>query len=312
MSRIAFVGISLTLLVLTLFFSPSIATAGDLGICLPSPNLWRLPHFWSWLINTAVILLSTVVIASANKKYNFIQETHGVVPAALLILLACNNISTSVLCTSSLLLFANACSLYIIFSTYEERNATREFFFVATLPAIGAMTQYAFLVMVPVYIGGGLLMKSFHLRELGAFILGLLTPYWIAVGLGLVSPFDFRWPDSLHVVSRGEVDNDIFLTLLATGIMALIGFLLSLYNGVRLFSRNSRLRSMHMMFNLMGYVSVLAVIFDFRNFLAYFGTIALWVAVETGSLLNLYNIRRGNIALIMLLLVFIPIYIVSL
>ena len=312
MSRIAFGGIAVALLILTLVMFPPIAVSGDTGICLPSPPQWQLPRFIGWLADTLLILLSAFVIASANKRYNFIPETVPVLPLALLILVACNPIVTSFLSTSTLLLLCNALALFIIISTYEERNATREFFIVATLPAIGAMTQYAFLVMIPVYIGGGLLMKSFRFREFVAFIFGLVAPYWIAVGLGVISLSSFQLPDSLIILSRGVVGNDIFMSLIAAGIMVVAGFIFSLYNGVRLFSRNSRLRCMHMTFNLMGYVCVLAVIFDFTNFVAYFGTIALWLAVEMAIMLHLYAIRRHLIALLLLLVIFLPLYIVAL
>lgn len=312
MSRIPFIAVAATLLVLTYFYFPPIATGGDLGVCLPSPNQWPLTHLGGWLINTGLILLTVIVMAASNKRFNYIPGAFPAMPLALLILLASNCISTSGLSTSTLLLFINAVSLYVIISTYEERNASREFFFIGTLPAIGAMFQYAFLIMVPVYIGGGLAMKSFKLREFIAFILGLITPYWIALGLGLVSPFAFRLPDTLVIFSQEAVESDIFLSMLSAGAMAFLGIILSLYNGVRLFSRNSRMRGLHLTFNLMGYVAVLATIFDFNNFMAYYGTLALWLAIETATLLHLYNIRNSYAALLLIMIIFFPMYFLAL
>ena len=311
MTRVAFGSIATLLLLITVFLFPPLSTGGDLGLCLPSPNQWQLPRWLGWLINTLIIFLSAAIIHTANKKFNFISDAEPVVALALMLLLACNCITTSSLNTSTLLLLCNVLCLFILFTTYEARNATREFFVIGTLPAIGAMTQYAFLVMIPVYIGGGLLMKSFRVRELIAFVFGLLAPYWIALGLGMVSPFEFRLPDHLTIFNRAEVESDIFYTLLAAGIMAFMGVILALYNGVRLFSRNSRLRCMHMTINLMGCVALLAVIFDFNNFVAYFATIALWLAVEFASMLNLYNIRHVGISLMILLLIFLPLYILA-
>ena len=312
MSRIAFGGVAIVLLILTLILFPPIATTGGLGLCLPSPNQWMLPHWLGWLINTAIIALSAILMEVANKKYNFIPDASHIMALALILLMACNCVSTATLSTATLMLLVNVLSLFVIFSTYEAPNASREFFIVATLPAIGAMFQYAFIVMIPVYISAGLLMKSFRIRELIAFVFGLLTPYWIAVGMGMVSPFDFRLPERLIIFSRGVVDNDIFLTLVAAGIMALTGFILSLYNTVRLFSRNSRLRCMHTSFHLLGYVTVLAIIFDFTNFVAYFGTLALWTAVEVATLLHFYGVRRPGLVLAGLLAIFLPLYILAL
>lgn len=311
MSRIIFGVITLALLILTLFLFPPVITGGDLGLCLPSPNQWAMPRFVSWLINSVLIFMSASLLASANKKYNFISQTESVMPVSLLIILSCNCLLSATLTTSTLLLICNVLALFILISTYEERNATREFFILATLCSIGSMFQYAFLFMIPVYIGGGLLMKSFRIREFIAFVFGLIAPYWIAVGMGMISPFSFQLPERLTIVSKGAVANDIFLTLVAGGILALMGFILSLYNGVRLFSRNSRLRCMHLAFNVMGYVSILAIIFDFSNFTAYFGTLSLWVAVELAAMLHLYNIRHPERALDILFVIFLPLYIMA-
>ena len=308
----AFGAAALALLILTPCLFQPVDVTGNPGLCLPAPNLWHLGRAGGWLLNTLLILLSTALIAAANKKLNFVPEDYSALSLGMLLLLACNPVTTFTLSTSTLLLLCNVLSLYIIFSTYEARNATREFFIAGTLPAIGAMCQYAFLVMIPVYIGAGLLMKSFRIKELIAFFFGLAAPYWILIGLGIVSPMDFRLPDSLSVINRGDVGEELFFSLLETGIMALIGCILALYNGVRLFSRNSRLRCIHMSLNFMGFLSVAAVIFDFSNFPAYFGSIALWLAVEVALLLHLYEIRRPQIAMLILYLVFIPLFILAL
>lgn len=312
MTRVVSITVAFTLLLLTLLLFPPIASAGDLGLCLLSPNQWGLPCFLGWFLNTILIVMAALVVNNANKKYNFIQEADPVAALALLLLMGCSYVSTFTLTTSTILLFANAVALFIILSTYEEQNVAREFFLLGTIPAIGAMFQYAFIVMIPVYLGGGLIMKSLRLRELLAFLFGLIAPFWIVVGLGIVSPEAFRLPETLTPFSTAQVNNDIFLTLIAAGLLALTGVILAFYNGVRLFSRNSQLRSTHLTFNIMGFVAIIAMAVDFHNFTAYFGTLALWVALETAALLSLYNVRSPRVALGILLLIFLPIYILAL
>lgn len=312
MNRVVFFPIAFLLLLLTLILFPPVQTTGNLGLCLPSPNEWHLPRFVGWLINSVLIFLSVSVMSSANKKYNFIPEAEPVMSMALALLLACNCFTTSTLTTSTLLLAFNVACLFIIISTYEENNATREYFIVGTLPAIGAMFQYSFLVMIPVYIGGGLLMKSFRLKEFIAFLFGLAAPYWITIGMGIIAPDAFHYPGSLTVINPGQVETGVNLTLITSGIMGGIGLILALYNGVKLFTRNSRLRCMHITFNLMGCVSLLGLLFDFDNFTAYFGTLALWFAIETATFFHLYNLRYIRALLIGLLIIFLPLYIIEL
>lgn len=312
MGRIALIIISAALLFLTFRFFTPLTSSGDLGICLQSPNLWHLSHLTGWILNTVLIFIAAGLISLANKQLNFVPETRPIMPFALLLLLSCNCVSNMTLSTSTLLLLCNVLCLFIILSTYEERNATKEFFMAGTLPAIGAMTQYAFIVMIPVYIGAGLLMKSFRWREFIAFIFGLLAPFWIAIGLGLVSPFSFKLPQTLTIFNQKTVESDIFYTLIAAGLMSLIALILSLYNGVRLFSRNSRLRCMQMSINLMGYVAVAATIFDFNNFVAYFGTIALWLSIETATLFHLYRFKYPSVVFALIIILFLPLYILAL
>lgn len=313
MIRIASVGVAVVLLLLTLFIFPSLSIPTDEGLCISSPNLWHLPRIPGWLIGCVLIFLSAGVINQANKKFNFIQEVEPMVALLLLIVLACNCLTSFAVSASTLMLFANAAALFILFSTYEDYNATRQFFLVASFASFGSMVNYAFLFMIPVYIGAGLLMKSFRLRELIAFIFGLAAPYWIVMGFGWVTPADFHAPEIDTVFSGVPVLREHLLTLISISILAIGAFILALYNLVKLFSRNSRLRCMHLVFSLMGIVASLAILFDFSNFTVYFGTVALWFAVEIASLFPLYELRQPQFYLIILvLLIFLPIYIIEL
>lgn len=312
MNRIISVGIAALLLLATLIFFTPVPSGGELGICLPSPNLWHLPHFGGWLLNAVCLAAAVFLLADTWKRQNLLSDNSGLFFGAFLILVTANSLSTVTLTTSTLLLAANAAAIPLLFASYESPNGAVAYFLIATLCAFGAMVQYAFLIMIPAYIAGGLLMKSFRLRELIAFVLGLVAPFWILIGFGLVSTADFHLPGRLTIFHTSDVQNDIFFSLLSTGIMALVGIILSLYNGVRLFSRNSRLRCMHSAVNLLGYLAVAAVIIDFTNFLAYFGIIALWCASQIAGLVSLYELRRPTVALLITGAIFVGIFIPAL
>ena len=114
MIRVAYIAAAIILLVLTYIFFPPIPTSGDLGLCLSSPNQWKLPHFAGWCINCFLIFLSAGMLDVANKKYNFVSEAHEILPLALLVLLVCAPLSTFSLSTSTLLLCVNVFALYVL------------------------------------------------------------------------------------------------------------------------------------------------------------------------------------------------------
>lgn len=312
MTRVLVAASAVAFLILTYIFFIPVLPSGEPGICFPSPNQWRVAAPVGWAIDFALLLFSALTIAYANKRFNFVSENRYLIPFSLFLLTACNCVTTAYISTSTLMLLLNVVALLILLSTFEARNATREFFIIASLASIGSMIQYSFLVMTPAYIFGGLAMKSFRIREFFAFIFGLAAPYWVAIGLGLVSLASLRLPASLGIFSTAKVNPDIFLTLIEAGIMALLGLILSLYNGVNLYSRNVKLRSMHMLINITGYFAVAAMIFDFNNFTSYFGTVALWLSIETASLAYFYRLRHPDVLLWLLLLLFVPLYILTL
>lgn len=311
MTRTLYYGAAFLLLLLTLIIFPSYHSAGGEGICLPSPNLWQIPRFAGWLLNTLLLVLIVVISATANKRYNFIPGPEPVMSMGLALLLASNCLTSVGLSGSTIVLLFNTLALLILLSTYEARNATREFFLIATLPAIGSMFQVAFITLVPVYVAGGFLMKSFRAKELVAFIFGLAAPYWIAVGTGMVDLQSFGWPGTETVFGAEAVAPRLLPTLVACCIMGGVSIILTLYNLARLYTRNSRLRGMHGTFIIMGLMAIAGFLFNFDNFSAYYGLLALWLAIEVASLLHFYSLKNYNVALISLGVVFLALWIIE-
>lgn len=303
---LASIAISVILLILTLCLSPNFVPAGDMGLSLPSPNEWHLTRFIGWLLGAVVLFLCVTVISQANQEYHFVPTADYVLPALLLIFLATNALTTFRISTSTLLLATNIVTLYLLFGTYEAYNATRKFFIIGSFIAFGTMIQYAFLMMIPVYLIGGIVMKSMRFRELIAFIFGLAAPYWIFIGFGITPLENFKMPEGLQILNTSHTDH--FIALISGGIMAVLGIIFSLNNSVRLLTRNARLRAMHITINAMGLIAVLGLVFNFNNFVAYLGTISLWFAIETSLMFVLYNLRNQTFWASILSLIFLVCY----
>lgn len=300
------------MLVLTVCIFAAPGAAGDVGLSLPSPNEWHIPKFIGWVLNGSLIFLSIAVVSQANRQYNFIPSNDYALPALLSIILCSLCITNATISTSTILLATNIVGLYILFGTYESYNASIEFFILGSLLAVGSMFQYAFLMMIPAYIVGGILMKSLRFREVAAFILGLIAPYWVLVGLDIVPMPSFEAPHTLKVMSEAKGDHDLFIALIAGIIMCILGILMTIYNSLRLLMRNARPRSMHGTINVMGIICALCMLLNFNNFVSYLGTIALWLAIETAMMFDLYETRTPSAWVGGISLVFIIIFIIFL
>ena len=151
--------VAIAMCILSLLFKPVEVAHIQYGICLPSPDSWNIDPFWSWVINTVLIGLITLLLFLINKSYNFIRSTEPALISLFLIMTCSSPWFTEALNTSVILCLANTVCLGIIFASYDTKNATQQLFVLGLVIGIGSMFQYAFLPMACVYFLWALFMK---------------------------------------------------------------------------------------------------------------------------------------------------------
>lgn len=273
-------------------FDPGTRISGESGICLPSPNLWDINPIWSWGINT--FLLGAIAAGSffLNRYYNFIRSTEPVLPAMFLVLAAANPWNDSYLSASTIICAVVVLCMAILFGCYRRHNVTQEIFIIATFLSIGSMCQYAFLPYILPLMVGAIIMKAFRIKELIALIMGLLAPYWVGIGLGLLPPDSFQLPQ-LTDLFRGFVASPDLITLfISIAFIAFIGLVLGFNNSIKLYAGNSRVNALNMTISLTGVMSMICIIVDFTNMMAYLTTLCFTVAVQIANLCALWTIKR--------------------
>lgn len=250
--------------------------------------------FWSWAANTALLGVTAVMLSIVNKEFRIVNGSDTILIGMFLVL-SSSNVWTSGLFTSSgFMALVNLICIYILFGCYRQRNATREIFIIGTILSIGSIFEYAFIFMMPLYILGALMVKCLSVKAVIAFIMGILAPYWIAVGFGLLPPESLKFPELSNVFGVFASKSDMFVGLLNVGITLLITLMLALTNSVRLYAGNSKRRIFNMVINVMGIATLICMIFDFDNLTTYLVTLYLVMAVQLGNLFELRNIHRGG------------------
>lgn len=281
---------------------------GQLGICLPSPNLW--PWFsLEPLVNA--ILIGGAILAGVllNKKYGFIRSADTAFPSLMAVTIASNPLMTSYLGTPALMLICNIICLAIMMGAYRSRNATHQMFAVATFISLGSMVQYAFIPLVAVYPLMAIMIKVARWREMLAYGMGLVAPYWIWCAFGLFTWSPFTMPQFQFALPDIGSNDDIFLMLLSLGALALIAFISSLNNVMLLFAGNSRVRTFNNMINALGLASFICMIFDFSNVAAYATTLCFTSSAQIANFFAIHQIPRSRIWLYTLLALFILFFI---
>lgn len=285
---------------ISFFFWEGYPTVGRLGICLPSPNEWTINPISSRIANGVLLFGTGISLAFFNRVYSFVKSTDYVLPVVFLLLVFSNPWINTVLNSSSIMAAVTILCLWIMFPAYKRENASIEVFLVATFISLGSMFQYAFLSLIPAFLGVGLTLKCLRFREIIAFIIGIIAPYWTGIGLGLILLSSFSMPSFENLFNNFSDKTDLFLLLVNIGVVSVVSFLLALNNAVVLYAGNSRIRAMNNSFNIVSLCCCVCMIFDFTNFLTYFSVIYMGAAVQTANLFALFNFRKGWIVMAVL------------
>lgn len=283
----AFVAFAMCLL--SLLFRPVEISSLQYGLCFPSPDSWNVDSFWSWLINTWLIAVIAVILWAVNKRYNFIRTTEPALLALFLIMTASSPWFTEEINTSVILCLANVISLSIIFASYDLRNATHQMFILGFVIGTGSMFQYAFLPMAAAYFLWALYMKVLRLKETLAFLLGILCPYWIALGIGWRRFSDIHFPSFTPLFGNISDYTDFMLLLIGIGLAAGIGIIVALINFMKLYAGNSKVNAMNLCISTLGAVALISILVDYDNMPAYVITLFMCSAVQIANICSLWN-----------------------
>lgn len=254
---------------------------GDMGLCFPSPNNWQLNPVVSWSINLGILLWASAGLFFLNKRYYFIQTADLLAPSVFLLLTFSFPWLGKMLCSSTILLAINMICISIIFGCYERHNTTQETFTIASLLSLGSTIQYACVFYMPLYVAAAIAAKSFSLRDIPAFIIGIIAPYWCLLGTGAASPDSLQLPTMSNVLNGFAPAGEILTMTIAIGVTAIIWLVLVFNNSIQLLKANSYVRHFNTVFNIIGGGSIILMLCDFTNILAYISTFMMCMAVQT-------------------------------
>ena len=281
------------------------------GLCLPSPDAWDFDPLGSWIVNTALIGLIAILLFLINKSYNFVRTTEPALVAVFLIMAASGPWFTQSLNTSVLLCLANVVCMGIVFDSYDVKNATQELFTVGLVVGFGSMVQYAFLPMAIVYFLWAIFMKVLRIKETLAFLIGMVCPYWIALGIGWIHFSQLHFPSLSPLFSYEKDPSEFIILLSGIAFAAAFGFILVMVNSMKLFAGNSRVYAMNLCVTILGAASVIFILIDFDNIHAYVTTLYMACAVQIANICALWNPRMPWMVSVLPSLFYIAVFVCS-
>lgn len=286
---------------------------GDAGICFPSPSQWHIAPAVGRGINTLLILGMAAWLIILNHRRNFMPTPSLAYASAFLMICSANVQSNLYLTTSTLLGAANLYCISMLMSQRGQRNSSTAIFLIMSLLSWGSMCQYAFLFFIPIYACCAVMIKIFRWKEWCAMLAGVLSPYIIMMGFGIVDPSCMHIPAINNIwMSNAPMAADVIYVVIAA-VTALWALLLGLRNALSLISANTATRAFNNIITLPGIAVLILMIIDFGNIHAYFTTLALLASCQIGYLYALSRQRKPSpLPLAILFVIYIALFFIAL
>ena len=239
-------------------------------------------------INVLSLLATGGIMLALNKVFSYVRAvTHLFVSAFFLLQLAHPAGLVSFNAGTLLCLLASI-AILPLFASYQDRHAQRSIFLIFAIVAAGSMFHYGFLFLIPAFILGFLNMGVFNLKGLLAMLFGLVTPFWIVLGLGIVAPSGFTAP---HINGIWTLNGQPWtnLTLVLAVITALLGIVLAVMNLMTIMNYRMQTRVYNAFFVFMLVMAVIALCIDYSNAAVYLPLLSIMTAVQIAHAHTLRN-----------------------
>ena len=268
------------------------------GICFDTDVLSLLPPMVSTLLAVVSVLGVSLLMSFLNKASTFVRDVTYIFSSTYLLLAIANPMESAYFNEGSLLSIVMMLLTVLVFGTYQEFHAQRKVYISFVILACCCMINYAFAPMMIVLALGFVQMRVMNLRSALAIIFGIVTPFWIALGTGLVGISGLRWHDITVVWNNDALLQSVKML---TVVVFTVVVALSLFgaNVLQLISYKLQTRSYNGFFIVLMLVTMLAMVIDGGNVMAYLPVLNVCLSVQMAHTFTLAKNVRKYIMLLM-------------
>jgi len=287
---------------------PPATLEGSMGLCLPSPNEWAIGAPWDFILQLALTGLCVLLAISLNARFSLIPGTGVLYATVFLVVTGTVPWVNQKLSSATLLLCATLVCTRLLFSLYGRRNASRGLCVIFSILSWGSMVQYAFVFLMPIFLLGAIFTGSFRAKEFVGMALGIMAPYWIMSGLGVIDLQSLHAPALANLFKDFAAPGILFYLMAGQALTAFLCLLLTASNAMSPSTTGQQHRSYTAFINLTGIAMVWFMLFDSSNMLAYSATLALCLGFQAARYAALPRHKFAYLPVLVSLPLYIALY----
>lgn len=276
----------------------------DRGILFPSANMWIGDRWLTMTVSTGLLLAAALGWLVIIQFFNPFRALTTLPSSLFLVMMLSVPDITDQLCTGTVLVLAVAVCVALLWTSYANPFRMRHIFLLFAILSALTMTQYCFAVYIPVFLIGCVQMKIFSLRTVIACVLGLVTPWWIVLGSGLVGFGNLHLPSAGTLFGTFDIEDTVYLLFIAVACSALMVVAWGA-NFINVLSLNANLRAFNGSLSLISIFTVVAMCVDYTNAAAYMPLLMLMSSYQLGFMLGRSENSRRFIPVIGIMMIFV-------
>lgn len=280
----------------------------DKGVALPSADEWLPAGLPDFAAAMACYVLSIVLMIAICKIFNVLRSLTWLQVAFFALMQSATPDLAVQFYTGSMLVPVVQTCLLLILGTYRAPNASRHIFLIFTLLSFFTATQYCYAVYMFVFLLAMVQMRVFDGRTLTAAFLGIVTPWWILFGFGLLTPADIHLPSPEGIFSAIDL-SDTLLLVLTVAFTALLIVLSLVLNIFRTIAYNARARAVNGVFTILSLVTLAACCIDFSNLVCYIPLLNFCAALQVAHYFATHRAEKSCIAIMLIMAAYIALFI---
>lgn len=279
----------------------SVTQGSTAGVCFSSISTLALSPFISTLLSVVGIIGVCAVLSLINKIYSFTRDVTYIFASSFLLLSIVYPEIVTRLSDGTILALIVVWLSYLLFSTYQSMYPQRRVFLISVILSCCCMFQYTFVYLIPVFFIGFLQMRAMYIRSALAMLFGLVTPFWIVLGLGIIGLEDLHAPQLANVWEHLGVEQYRNLIILLS-VTAFVTLVLLIANVLQIINYKMQVRAYNGFFLVLTILTMILMAVDFDNVMVYFPVLNLCLSIQIAHSFTIQKYLRRYIPYLLFVL----------
>ncbi|MBR1551437.1 MAG: hypothetical protein IJ632_03865 [Muribaculaceae bacterium] len=254
----------------------------------------------SAFLNVACIIGIGLLMLALNKVFNFVRSYTFIFTSVFFLLEMSTPLTCGIFNTGTTLCLVLLGGILLLFSSYQDKHSQHSIFLLMAVLATCSLFQYAFLLLIPAFCFGFMYMRAMNVKGFLAMLLGLLTPIWIVLGLGIAHLTDFK-PFGINAIWESLDLGQMRMLVVTAATTTLLAIVLTAMNLLTIMNYRLQLRVYNAFFVMMSALAIIAMSIDYKDMTAFLPILFLCLSVQVAHSYTLSTFSHRYLFIIALM-----------